>query len=74
MAIKIVHENNCVGCPQGCVHCGRDKQGRFAVECDVCGEEVDKAYLIDGEMVCADCLDSVVDVVTEDNAIDYFKE
>lgn len=58
MAVKIVDE--CVGCPQGCINCGR-KHVEVSV-CDWCEEYAAEFYDIDGEEVCKDC------------AIDYIKE
>lgn len=36
--IEIV--NDCVGCPQGCRHCGRDRDRKVHI-CDICGHEID---------------------------------
>ena len=36
MEIRTV-QNDCVGCPQGCIHCGRDKNYVVIIyECDRC--------------------------------------
>lgn len=43
----IVYENDCVGCPQGCIGCGQDRTPHYY--CDVCGEETD------GEDICEEC-------------------
>lgn len=50
-------ENDCVGCPQGCINCGR-KDDYCVFECDRCGktssEEYD--YIHDGDNdYCKDC-------------------
>lgn len=48
-----VTENNCVGCPQGCIHCGRSRQE--VIKCD--GYRCDEyaKYFIDGEDYCEEC-------------------
>lgn len=33
------YENDCVGCPQGCIHCGRKHMPHCY--CDECGCEID---------------------------------
>lgn len=52
----IRYEDDCVGCPQGCIHCGR---GKYPVwECDKCGAESvngDDMYEVDGKHYCGDC-------------------
>lgn len=52
----LVKDNNCVGCPQGCIHCGR---GDFQYyECDGCGNtsfDV-KIYKHTNGTYCAKCL------------------
>ena len=49
-------EDDCVGCPQGCIMCGRRHTPYFY--CDRCGEcyEPEDLYDVGGEMVCAACL------------------
>ena len=49
---KII-ENNCVGCPQGCVLCGRKEEKNII--CDRCG--CDAYYSIDGDDYCEDCFE-----------------
>lgn len=44
----ITFEDYCVGCPQGCINCGR-KSVRF-IWCDVCGQETDNE-----DEICDDC-------------------
>ncbi len=49
------YENDCVGCPQGCINCGR--KSVLHLYCDRCEEEVETLYTIDGnEELCEDCL------------------
>ena len=50
-------ENRCVGCPQGCVHCGRDKDYR-QYYCDNCGtnaSEDNPLYVYGDQELCWDC-------------------
>lgn len=35
----IRYENDCVGCPQGCINCGRRRTPH--IYCNVCGDEID---------------------------------
>lgn len=44
-------ENYCVGCPQGCIHCGREVDVEV-VYCDVCGDSDDVMYEYDGMDYC----------------------
>ena len=51
-------ENNCVGCPQGCAHCGRSHQS--VVKCDANGcDHYAKYQMTDNcgnsEDYCEDC-------------------
>lgn len=61
----IRYENDCVGCPQGCINCGRKHTPHFY--CDKCGEEFEPEalYDYDGEMVCANCLLNKYDTVAQ---------
>lgn len=56
----------CNGCPE-CRHCGRKYQKYKALICDYCHGEVDMAYVFNGDHVCADCLDKVLEVVREED-------
>lgn len=49
-------ENDCVGCPQGCISCGRKHIPHYY--CDECEEEISEndMYDDDGEMLCRECL------------------
>lgn len=58
------YENDCVGCPQGCIHCGR--QYDYPIwTCDKCGketydgDEIYVDYLKDGSHYCEDCCDEL---------------
>lgn len=48
--------NDCVGCPQGCIHCGRDIN-YYIYECDVCGEQMyeDEVYFENNQHFCKKC-------------------
>lgn len=48
------YENDCVGCPQGCINCGRKHVAYWV--CDKCGEEAEKLWKYEGEELCQDCL------------------
>lgn len=58
-------ENICVGCPQGCINCGR--KHALVCTCDRCGEQIDpgKLYEYDGEDYCIDCLKMVMPTVKD---------
>lgn len=47
--------DNCNDCPE-CRHCGRKYQKYKALICDYCHGEVEMAYVLNGDHVCADCL------------------
>lgn len=52
----IIYEDDCVGCPQGCIDCGRKRVPHLY--CDKCDEEFDDEtlYDVDGIMLCANCI------------------
>lgn len=58
----IKYENDCVGCPQGCIHCGRDKTQHLY--CDKCDEDVEELYKVDGEELCEECLKANFEKIT----------
>ena len=58
----IKFENECVGCPQGCIHCGRDKTQHLY--CDRCGEDSEELFIFDGEELCEDCLKNSLERIT----------
>lgn len=47
------YENDCVGCPQGCINCGRKRTPHYY--CDKCGTEETLYHTEDGDF-CADCI------------------
>ena len=64
--MAIVFENQCVGCPQGCIDCGRRRVP--VMICDDCGDpESELWYAEDGKMYCKYCITRHLDkVVIED--------
>lgn len=58
-----LRQNDCVQCPQGCTHCGRDKD-YWLIKCDLCGnqvttEEVAKVETIFYHDLCPTCAQKV---------------
>ena len=51
-------QDDCVGCPQGCGHCGRDQE-YYVFKCDICGkqsENVDEfLHMEDNIDYCDEC-------------------
>ena len=49
-------ENDCVGCPQGCINCGRKHVACWY--CDDCGDacDPDELYDYDDEELCEYCV------------------
>ncbi|MDE5582448.1 MAG: hypothetical protein K2J08_01910 [Ruminococcus sp.] len=45
--------DECVGCPDYCINCGRRRTVRYY--CDVCGQE-EELYSLDGKELCENCL------------------
>ena len=54
------YENDCVGCPQGCIDCGRKRTPHYY--CDKCGDEA-TLYEYGDKQLCADCLLKKFEVV-----------
>lgn len=50
--VKVV--NNCVDCPMGCIHCGREHEIEYY--CDKCGSQEIELYDYYGEYLCLGCL------------------
>lgn len=50
--------NECNGCAE-CVGCGRKYQKYKVLICDYCHNEVEVAYVLNGDHVCADCLETI---------------
>lgn len=79
MKIKYDIDNDCVGCPQGCIHCGRgDYRYPVAIECDICLQDCEEVYQTEDENVCKDCLSVLFKKVTveeiEENMDEYEDE
>lgn len=63
MARKIRTENDCVGCAE-CIGCGRNRDYEIEyLECDSCGNEVDKLFVYDGKELCEDCLFDEIETI-----------
>jgi len=61
-------ENDCVGCPQGCIHCGRERD-YIVWECDECGELMyseDEVEEVDGKDFCSDCYEKLYEEELEE--------
>lgn len=58
MIIKYEIDNDCVGCPQGCIHCGKGEYSiPLSIECEICGEDSYEIYQDDdGINMCMSCL------------------
>lgn len=67
----ISKENNCVGCPQGCIHCGRELDEIILI-CDSCYEQVDELYICDGKQLCSKCALDTHEKITADDISDDF--
>ena len=57
--------DTCNGCAE-CIGCGRGIVTELQLFCDICNEHIEKAYVIDGEDVCEECLEVLFEVVKED--------
>lgn len=61
MKMASYKESDCVGCPQGCINCGR-REGYMVYVCDFCGEEsTDTDFLqrVNGKEICSKCLRAI---------------
>ena len=66
-------ENYCVGCPQGCINCGR-KEDILIVSCDECHRQLSdevNIYKYDGKELCMGC---IFDKYGEDGVCEYCGE
>lgn len=61
-------EDECVGCPQGCVNCGRKRvEVYFCDKCDTDADEYEPLYEYNGKELCFDCLkDSLNQIECDD--------
>jgi len=76
MVIIEYDKGGCVGCPteMGCLggmcpYCWEPK-----MTCDICGEEGEPLYRIDGTDYCEECLKTECIKITYDNCTDYVKD
>ena len=56
-------ESDCVGCPHGCVNCGRNRD-YIEYECDICHETpTDDRFLenVDGKEMCSSCIEALLE-------------
>ena len=56
-------DNLCVGCPQGCISCGRNRDYEI-VECDICGKTITDEYDFhehEGKDYCDKCYDKMLE-------------
>ena len=72
----IKFENECVGCPKemGCLGSGCPYTHIPHLECDKCGDDVEKLYDTEEGQLCEECAGDdreEYDIITEDNASDY---
>ena len=79
MKIKYDVDNNCVSCPQGCIHCGRGNyMVPIAVQCEYCGEDQEEVYDTPDGYYCKECLTEAFSKVTVDDIAEdvgeYFDE
>ena len=78
MKIKYETDNDCVGCPQGCVHCGRGKYlYAVAIVCENCDSEEEELYKTDDGWFCLECLRECKKVTVDkinNNMADYDDE
>lgn len=56
MAVRI--ENDCVGCPQGCINCGLKRAKHYY--CDRCKDEFETIYHFEGEELCIECIEELL--------------
>lgn len=72
----IKFENECVGCPKGmgCLGSGCPYSHVPHLECDNCGNEVEKLFDTEDGQLCEECVGddgADYDIITEDNACDF---
>lgn len=65
--VNIEYSNDCVGCPQGCINCGRKHAKYVYLVCDECGEEFGELYKHNGQELCEGCLLEEFERITEDD-------
>ena len=66
-------ESDCVGCPQGCINCGRREKTPHLEDlvCDCCNRSVEKLFKYDGSQYCAECILEDFEEINEDNFLEY---
>lgn len=66
------YENYCVGCPQGCINCGRDRDV-LVIRCDKCDTNIWEDEIFwgdDGNEYCEECYDELYGEDEEDEGED----
>lgn len=67
----IEYENECVGCPQGCAHCGRNIPKPY-LYCDECNDPADILYEFEDKQFCAKCfMDYIFNEYSASDIADY---
>ena len=54
--------DDCNGCAE-CIGCGRKYRKYKVIECDICGQEVEEARIVNGDQGCLDCLPDMFEVI-----------
>ena len=79
--IKLVYDKgNCVGCPpeMGCLGLACDMCYETKMICDICKEEVEDLYVVEGEQMCENCFNENIinnyPHITIDNVGDYAED
>lgn len=75
-------ESGCVGCPQGCINCGRKIPMPVLDDliCDQCGKDTYQIWDADEGHLCEDCMDaeklntSDYRRITEDNFTEFIAD
>lgn len=63
MAKKIKRESDCRGCAE-CKGCGRDRLRDVEyLECDSCGGDVNKLFVINEKELCEECLFNEIEII-----------
>lgn len=73
MIKSVMDKGNCVGCPpeMGCLHDACAMLWETHIICDMCLEDVDKVYRVDGTDICEECLEKAFTVINRDNCGDF---
>lgn len=74
--IEYSMQSECVGCPQGCINCGRKEKTPYLENfvCDVCGDDSERLYERDGQQICASCILQELQEINEYNFEEFIYE